>query len=248
VHLTLTDPWPATVAEALAVQDELRPRVVRPRPQEPVDPDVAWPRLIAGLDVAYDTDHDRAVGAVVLFDPITHEVVETAIGTAPVEFPYIPDLLAFREIPPLATALAGLDRIPDLLMCDGYGIAHPRRFGIACHLGVLTGLPSIGVAATPSVGTYGTLADERGSTADLFDEGRKVGRALRTRHGVQPVYVSIGHRIDLDTACHHVLALATQYRLPEPIRQADAAARGAIRTSQVIEMATGPVGGEPNRE
>jgi deoxyribonuclease V len=152
----------------------------------------------------------------------------TVVGRA--AFPYVPGLFAFRELPVLTDALRQLTVQPDVLVCDGYGLAHPRRFGLACHLGVLTGLPSIGVAKTPFVGrAEGELGEHRGATADLQDGPDVIGRALRTRDGVKPVYVSIGHRVDLDTACALTLALSAGYRQPETTRRADFACRDALR-------------------
>jgi deoxyribonuclease V len=215
-------PWPTTVAEAEAVQESLRSRVVT------VDDHPSF-TTVAGLDLAYDTASDRAVAAVVVLDARTLERLETATAAGRATFPYAPGVLAFREIPLLLAALDRLDRPPDLLVCDGHGIAHPRRLGLASHLGVLLDRPSIGVAKTPFVGASAALGVDRGATADIDDDGEVVGRALRTQHGVKPVYVSVGHRISLDTACDTVLALAPRFRLPETTRQADAACREALR-------------------
>lgn len=125
-------------------------------------------------------------------------------------------------------ALRALKTAPDVLVCDGYGVAHPRRFGLACHLGVLTDLPSFGIAKTPFVGTYERPGEERGSTSPLRDGGEVVGRVLRTRTGVKPVFVSAGHRISLDAACRLTLALTPEYRLPETTRRADRLSRDAL--------------------
>jgi len=144
-------------------------------------------------------------------------------------FPYEPGLFAFRELPPLLAALERLDRGPDVLVCDGHGLAHPRRFGLACHLGVLTGLPTFGVAKTRFVGTHAVPAAARGSSAPLVDAGEEVGAVLRTQDGVKPVYVSAGHRIDLAHACRLTLALTPRYRLPETTRHADRLSRAALR-------------------
>jgi deoxyribonuclease V len=216
--------WPQDEAGALALQDELRPRAdhVGPGPQSP--------RLIAGLDVAYAGSGgaaDAVVAAVVVIDARTLAPVEQATAVGRASFPYVPGLFAFRELPVLIEALGRIRTTPDLLLCDGHGLAHPRRFGLACHLGVITGIATAGVAKTPFVGTYAPrdLAAVRGSYAPLTDGGETVGRALRTQDGVKPVYVSTGHRIDLDTACRHVLALAPKYRLPETTRLADRLSR-----------------------
>lgn len=178
-------------------------------------------RIVAGLDVAYAPDSDRAAAAVVLLDADSGEVVESATAWVRIAFPYLPGLFAFREVPPLVAALRELRTVPDLLVCDGYGLAHPRRFGLACHLGVLTGLPSIGVGKTAFIGEHPEVDTERGAWAPLTDRGEVVGRVLRTRTGVKPVFVSVGHRIGLDRACAQVLRLCRDFRLPETVRAAD---------------------------
>ncbi|GAA3088482.1 deoxyribonuclease V [Kribbella aluminosa] len=212
--------WPTTAAEAIAVQEELRGLVEVA--------DVGAPaRYVAGLDVAYD--RDRLAAAVVVLDAATLGEVDRAVVLGETTFPYIPGLFAFREIPSLLTGLERLTVRPGLLVCDGQGLAHPRRFGLACHLGVLTGIPSIGVAKTTYVGTHQELGHERGTTADLVDGDEVVGAAVRTQDGVKPVYVSVGHRVTLATAVAHVLRLAPAYRLPETTRLADRACRAGLR-------------------
>ncbi|KAB8193172.1 endonuclease V [Nonomuraea phyllanthi] len=208
-------PWPGSVAEAQALQDRLRGQVELTGPTDF--------RLVAGLDVHYRGDELTA--AVVVLDPGAPEPVEQVVVEGRVAFPYVPGLFAFRELPALVEALERLTVTPDLLVCDGYGLAHPRGFGLACHLGVLTGVPALGVGKTPFVGTYETPGPERGDWSPIVHEGAVVGRALRTRPGVKPVYVSQGHRISLDTATGQTLRLASRYRLPEPIRHADHLAR-----------------------
>lgn len=215
---------PGSAADAERVQDELRPRLVLDRPG-PVTI-----RTAAGLDVAYGAD-DRLAAAVVVLDAGTLAEVDRAVVTGRAAFPYVPGLFAFRELPALADALGALRVTPDLLVCDGHGIAHPRRFGLACHLGVLTGLPTVGVAKTPLVGTWDPPGPERGAWSPLTDGGDVLGRVLRTRAGVKPVFVSVGSGLDLDTATRHVLALTPRYRLPETTRSADSAARAALRRS-----------------
>jgi deoxyribonuclease V len=152
---------PATVEEAYAIQDRLRPFV------DLADPGPSAPRAIAGLDVAYAESGDRLAAAVVVLEAATLAVVDEAIVVDRPAFPYVPGLFAFRELPALLKALDRLTMAPDLLLCDGHGLAHPRRFGLACHLGVLTGLPSIGVAKTPLIGHWKDPAPHRGATADL---------------------------------------------------------------------------------
>ncbi|NRQ40116.1 endonuclease V [Nonomuraea sp. NN258] len=209
-------PWPADVAEAESIQDELRARVQLTGP--------ATFTLVAGLDVHYH-GQDDVTAAVVVLAADTLAPVERVVVHGKATFPYVPGLFAFRELPTLVAALERLTSTPDLLVCDGYGLAHPRGFGLACHLGVLTGLPSLGVGKTPFVGTHATPAPERGAWTPIVHDGAAVGRALRTQREVKPVYVSQGHRISLDTVTDQVLRLSPRYRLPEPIRQADHLAR-----------------------
>ncbi|WP_197364507.1 endonuclease V, partial [Streptomyces clavuligerus] len=216
--------WPADEREARAVQDALRARVSL---------DEAGPRpgvgAVTGVDVAYDDDRGLVAAAAVVLDAETLAVVEEATAVGRVAFPYVPGLLAFRELPAVLAALGALRSAPGLVVCDGYGLAHPRRFGLAAHLGVLTGLPAIGVAKNPFVHAHGELGPRRGDTAPLrADDGTELGRALRTQQGVKPVYVSVGHRVSLDNACAHTLRLAPRYRLPETTRLADRRCRDAL--------------------
>ncbi|WP_327580614.1 endonuclease V [Nonomuraea sp. NBC_00507] len=210
-------PWPSTAAEAQALQDRLRGHV------ELTGPDTF--ALVAGLDVHYHGPGDGLTAAVVVMDAAVLAVVEQVVVHGTAAFPYVPGLFAFRELPALVEALEQLTVTPDLLVCDGYGLAHPRGFGLACHIGVLTGLPALGVGKTPFVGTHEPPGPQRGAWTPIVHEGATVGRALRTQRGVKPVYVSQGHRIALDTATDQVLRLAPRYRLPEPIRRADHLAR-----------------------
>jgi deoxyribonuclease V len=158
--------------------------------------------------------------------------VERAVVHGEVTFPYVPGLLGFREVPILQEALAELACRPDVLMCDGYGIAHPRRCGLACHIGVVTGLPACGVAKSPFTGAFVEPGPRRGDWSPLGEDGEILGRVLRTQSGVRPVFVSVGHRIDLDRATELALALSREYRIPEAIRQADHVSREALRTTR----------------
>lgn len=211
------------MAEALAVQDELRPLV------DLVGPGPEAPATVAGLDVAYAEDGERLAAAVTVLDTHTLTVVDSAVATGRPAFGYVPGLFAFREVPALLDALRQLTTVPDVLVCDGHGLAHPRRFGLACHLGVLTGRPAIGVGKTPLVGTWDPPAAHRGAWSPLRDGTEVLGRVLRTQPDVKPVFVSVGHAISLDNATALVLALSPRYRLPETTRQADQMCRMALR-------------------
>ncbi|GGZ38520.1 endonuclease V [Streptomyces poonensis] len=220
--------WPATEEQALAVQDELRGGVVLDETGPP--PGTGH---VTGVDVAYDDARDIVVAAAVVLDAATLGTVAEATAVGRVSFPYVPGLLAFREIPTVLAALEALPCAPGLVVCDGYGLAHPRRFGLASHLGVLTGLPAIGVAKNPFTFTHDDPGPARGSSSPLLAGTEEVGRALRTRDGVKPVYVSVGHRVSIDNACAHTLALTSGYRLPESTRRADALCRRALKEAQV---------------
>jgi len=212
---------PANAEEAAAIQDELRPRVITADPRPPAF------ATVAGLDSAYDDDTGLAASAVVVLDAQTLAPLETAVAHGEVRFPYVPGLLAFRELPTTLAALEQLTTTPDLLVCDAQGLAHPRRFGLACHVGVLCELPTIGVAKN-AWGMWSEPGTRRGEATDVLLDGEVVGRALRTRDGVKPVFVSVGHAIGLDTACAQVLALTPRYRQPETTRQADQLCRRAL--------------------
>ncbi|MGW2783706.1 endonuclease V [Streptomyces populi] len=216
--------WPATEEQARAVQDELRERVVLDEPGPP-----PGTGRVTGVDVAYDDERDVVVAAAVVLDAATREVVAEATAVGRVSFPYVPGLLAFREIPTVMAALDALPCPPGLVVCDGYGLAHPRRFGLASHLGVLTGLPTIGVAKNPFTFSYEEPGVRRGSASPLLAGTDEVGRALRTQDGIKPVFVSVGHRVDLGNACAHTLALTPKYRLPETTRRADSLCRRALQ-------------------
>ncbi|MCD0448501.1 endonuclease V [Actinocorallia sp. API 0066] len=225
MEIAETHPWPDTPEEAEALQERLRP-LLRLVPLE------AEPRTVAGLDVAYaddGTDGLVAAAVVVLTFPGL-EVVDEAVAVERPSFPYVPGLFAFREAPALLSALRALETTPDVLVCDGHGLAHPRRFGLACHLGLLTGLPSFGVAKTPLLPSA-PPAEPRGSSTPLRLDGEEVGRALRTQRAVRPVHVSPGHLVDLDTAVRLTLALTRAHRLPETTRQADRLSRTTLRTA-----------------
>ena len=210
--------WDVTPTEAVAIQRELAPLVQREGDLDPADV-----RFVAGVDVSFPVvGLTRA--AVVLLSYPDLQVVETSVIDEPTRFPYVPGLLSFREAPAVLAACAALHGEPDLVVVDGQGIAHPRRLGIAAHLGLLLDRPPVGCGKSILVGRHAPLGEEVGATADLIDRGEVVGVALRTRAGVKPVYVSVGHRISLDVATRWVLALCRRYRLPEPQRMAHLAA------------------------
>ncbi|MFB7918821.1 endonuclease V [Streptomyces sp. NPDC056061] len=226
---------PADEVEARAVQDALRSRVVLDEPGPP-----PGTGRVTGVDVAYDDERDVVVAAAVVLDGATSEVVAEATAVGTVAFPYVPGLLAFREIPTVLAALESLPVDPGVVICDGYGLAHPRRFGLASHLGVLTGLPVFGVAKNPFVFTYEQPGPRRGDRSPLLDGEEEVGRALRTQDGVKPVFVSVGHRIGLDNACAHTLLLARDFRQPETTRRADALCRRVLRDATTPPVDTSP--------
>lgn len=207
-------PWRVTPAEARRIQGELRGRVERRNRLGAV-------RLIAGADVALDLVRNRAIAGVVVFRFPGLEEVERASAVRPLTFPYVPGLLSFREAPALLAAFARLRSAPDLLFFDGHGYAHPRRFGIACHLGLLLDRPAIGCAKSLLIGQHRPPALAAGSRAALRDAGETIGVALRTRTGVKPVYISIGHRISLERAVEFALAACDGFRIPRPTRLAD---------------------------
>jgi deoxyribonuclease V len=210
---------PATPDEAAAEQERLRPLV------DTTGPGPADVRTVAGIDVAHRDGTDDVVAAVVVLDAVSLRPVETRTVCGHAGHPYEPGFLALRELPAVTAALEALERVPDLIVCDGAGVAHPRRFGMACHVGLITGVPTIGVAKSPPM-PFEMPKPARGSWTPQVDGDEVVGRALRTQHGVQPVFVSVGHRIGLDAACDQVLRLA-RHRLPETTRRADRLARDA---------------------
>jgi deoxyribonuclease V len=206
----------------MAVQERMRGSVSREAP-------TAALRTVAGLDAAFSPDGQQCIAGVVLWDIERQCSLEEHTAARTLRFPYVPGLLSFREVPALLAALRKLTRAPDALMCDGQGLAHPRRFGLACHVGVLCGLPSVGCAKSRLIGTHGEPLGTRGGRIPLLDRGEVIGTVLRTKDGVRPVYVSIGHKMDLSAAESLVLRCAVQYRLPEPTRLADRLVAAARR-------------------
>lgn len=211
--MTVRHPWNVTPKEAIALQRELATQIR-------CEDDFGPVRTIAGVDVSMDRFATDGFAAIVVLSVPDLEVVEVSGVRMPIPMPYVPGLLSFREVPLVMRAWEGLKTKPDLLMVDGHGIAHPRRIGIASHVGLLLDRPSIGCGKTILVGRYGELGDTRGSTAPLVDHGEVVGEAVRTKNRVNPVFVSCGHRVSLASAVRWVLECARGYRLPEPTRRA----------------------------
>lgn len=210
--------WPTTIAEARALQERLRDEVVTTGGPEA-------PALIAGVDVHVAERTGLTWAAVALVDGPGLELVGSALAAVPTSFPYVPGYLSFREIPAVLAALSLLERAPDLVMVDGQGIAHPRRLGIAAHLGVMLDVPTIGVAKSRLIGQHDEPACTKGSRVPLTHKGEVIGAVVRTRDWVSPLYVSVGHRIGLERAVELVLATTTRWRLPEPTRLADKLSR-----------------------
>jgi deoxyribonuclease V len=207
-------PWPRDAQRAIGLQRRLRPQLR-------IGGSPAAVRRVAGADIAYDPRQDRLVAAILVFRLPGLDLVETSRIARKVRFPYVPGLLSFREAPPLLAAWDRLKRKPDLLICDGQGIAHPRGLGLASHLGLLTGVATIGCAKSRLVGTHDAVGSSRGDRTPLRHEGRVVGAVVRTRSRVRPLYVSPGHLIGIPAATRWVLKLCRGYRLPEPTRLAD---------------------------
>jgi deoxyribonuclease V len=213
-------PWHVSPNEAIAIQQDLRRYVAG------ADDLPAATQRVAGVDVGFEDGGKTTRAAVAVLDYPSLALVESAVARLPTAFPYVPGLLSFREVPAVLAALEQLQALPDILLCDGQGYAHPRRFGIACHLGVLTGLPSIGVGKSRLLGRYTEPEMTKGAWAPLWDKGEVIGAVLRSRAGVAPLFVSVGHRISLATAREWVLRCTLRYRLPETTRHAHRLASG----------------------
>jgi deoxyribonuclease V len=205
---------PPSISEAKDIQNRLRSQIR-------LENDFGKLNLIAGLDVGYDIQNDRAKAAVVTMKVGEFRPIESFVEFMPVEFPYVPGFLSFREAPVIMKALSRLRDKPDILMIDGHGIAHPRRMGIAAHIGVLLDMPTIGVAKSRLCGVYKEPDLIKGSQEPLYDKGEIIGTVLRSRDNVKPLFISPGHRIDLSSAVELVQRCLIRYRLPEPTRLAD---------------------------
>jgi deoxyribonuclease V len=218
--------WNVTPRQAICLQEKLRERVAL---QNQTGSSI---RTIAGADLAFDPETDTAFAGVIVYRFPGLEEVERCFARRQLRFPYIPGLLSFREIPVLTAAFARLHSEPDLLVIDGHGRAHPRRFGIACHVGVLFDKPTIGCAKSLLVGEHEEPGTEAGSKAPLVLHGERIGTVLRTRAGVKPIYVTVGHRVSLEAAVGLVMRCVDGYRIPKPTREADHYVRDLRRAYQ----------------
>lgn len=226
--------WDVSPERARQIQRELASRVERTWRGGDV-------HLVAGIDCAVSRDGRDCIAAVVTYAPSSNEVVEQHAARSPLRFPYVPGLLSFRETPAVLIALRRVLRVPDVVLCDAQGLAHPRRFGLACHLGVITGLPTVGCAKSRLLGRHTEPGTRRGSRRALVHQGERVGTVLRTRDGVRPLYVSVGHGIDLPLAESVVLACSKRFRLPEPQRFAHRLAARARDESPEALLSVGPL-------
>src|SRR5918998_6742555 len=203
--MALLNNWNVSVPDAIAIQKELRSRVV------PSPPPGFSPKLIGGADISIEKFSTRGFAGIVVIDAATMKTVDQSTAVVEIGFPYVPGLLSFRELPAVQRAWDALTTKPDVLIFDGVGYAHPRRFGLACHGGVMLGIPTVGCSKSILVGRHGPLDADRGATSELVDRGEVVGAALRLREAVAPVYVSIGHLIDLATAVAVVRSMSTGF-------------------------------------
>jgi len=219
--------WQLGVTEALEIQRRLATEVSR-------SGGVITPHFIAGADVSVSRAQGTATAAMVVLEYPGFAVVEVKVFHGRLDFPYIPGLLSFRESPLILAACEELTITPDLLLVDGQGIAHPRRFGLACHLGLLLDTPTIGCAKSRLCGRHEASGVEPGSYAELVDGDETIGVALRTKLGTNPLYISVGHKVDLQAAIHWVLACCRGYRLPEPTRLAHQAAGGNLKLEKAV--------------
>ncbi len=206
-------PWNIPPKEAIQIQKNLARKVISEDRFDKV-------HTVAGVDCSIDKKNSQIYAAVVMLSFPGLKLLHQSVSMVPLTYPYIPGLLSFREAPVILEALEKLKALPDLLLCDGQGIAHQRRLGIASHIGVLTNLPSIGVAKKRLIGEHDTVPEKKGQWTELYDHEKVIGAVLRTRDRVKPLYISIGHKISLPTAIRFVFACTTRYRLPETTRYA----------------------------
>lgn len=218
--------WALTPQQAIELQQALRAHVR-------IEDDFSVINTVAGVDVGFEQGNTITRAAVAVLDYPSLTLREWAIARQPTRFPYVPGLLSFREIPAVLEAVKRLSALPDMLLCDGQGIAHPRRLGIASHLGLLLDLPTIGVGKSRLTGIYDEPAVSKGAWSPLSDKGEEIGCVLRSRDGVKPLFVSPGHKVSITSARHWVMNCLTRYRLPETTRWAHRLASGDIPESIV---------------
>jgi deoxyribonuclease V len=219
--------WQVTTTQAIEIQKTLASEVIKTG-------SVSAPHFIAGVDISVNRFSKTSTGAVVVLSYPDLQVVETQVVTDRITFPYVPGMLSFREAPLILAAFEKIKIKPDIVMVDRQGIAHPRRFGIASHLGLILGIPTIGCAKSRLCGEHEIPGTQAGSFAELKDNGEVIGAVLRTRENVKPLYISVGHLIDLPAAMKWVLAYCRGYRLPEPTRLAHQAAGGNLKTAVAL--------------
>lgn len=226
--------WDLSVKEAIALQNQLKTEIITTDQLPEV-------QCVAGVDVGFEDNGATTRAAIAVLSYPALQLQEQVVARCPTQFPYVPGLLSFREIPAILQAIEQLTQTPDLLLCDGQGTAHPRRFGIACHLGLLTNLPAIGVGKSQLVGQHDEVPDQKGDWVALTDQDEVIGAVLRTRSGTKPLYISPGHRISLRRAIAFVLACTTKYRLPETTRAAHklASAPAIDRAAQTRAQSSG---------
>ncbi len=213
IELKINHSWDVSCSKARLIQESLRGCVV-------LRDGFANIEYVAGVDVGFECNNTVTRAAVVVLSYSTLEVVERVLFKCPTTFPYVPGLLSFREIPAVLGAIQKLSIIPDILLCDGQGIAHPKRLGIAAHLGILLDIPTIGVAKSRLIGTYDDVPETKGSYVPLMDHDECIGVVLRSRDNVKPLFVSPGHKMSIESAREIVMNCLTRYRLPETTRQA----------------------------
>ncbi|MBN2225545.1 MAG: deoxyribonuclease V [Deltaproteobacteria bacterium] len=205
--------WDVSYQEAAGLQERLREDLV-------LSGDARGVRIVAGVDVSCEKQGETLFAGVVVMDAVTFEIIEHAHHVALVSFPYVPGFLSFREGPAVLAAFEKLETVPDAVIFDGQGIAHPRGLGLAAHMGLLLGIPTVGSAKTRLVGEHGDVGQKRGSDTPLTHNGRRIGYVVRSKQGTRPIFVSPGHLISPEAAVKLVLSCTARYRIPEPVRQA----------------------------
>ncbi|MGB3309267.1 MAG: deoxyribonuclease V [Nodosilinea sp.] len=233
MQIQVPEHWPTTAAEAIALQQTLAPQIVlQDRLPDPI-------RYVAGVDAGFEDAGQTTRAAVVVLSFPDLTPVDEVLVRRPTTFPYVPGLLSFREVPAVLAALAQLKTEPDVVLCDGQGIAHPRRLGIASHLGLLCDRPTVGVAKSRLVGTHIEVPPDKGAWVPLMDRGERIGAVLHNRTNTKPLYISPGHYTTLETAIDLVLRCSTKYRLPETTRYADRLASSGTGRSALGEVQQG---------